>query len=79
MLEPKNIRNKRYGNLFLDILNFRRKSRESGWRFRVLFVVVDDVVVEKLWSGEPMIEEVRDTKNPLGPFQDASRLLPNFW
>ncbi len=79
VLEPKDIRSKRYGNVFLDILNFRRMSRESGWRFRVLFVVVDDIVVEKLWSGEPMIEEVRDTKNPLGPFQDASRLVPNFW
>ena len=79
VLEPKDIRSKRYGNLFLDILNFRRKSKETGWRFRVLFVVVDDIVVEKLWSGEPMIEAERDTKNPLGPFQEAGSLLPKLW
>ncbi|HEX5773269.1 MAG TPA: hypothetical protein VFY07_03020 [Geomobilimonas sp.] len=79
MLEPKNIRSKRYGNLLLDILNFRRKSKESGWRFRVLFVVVDDIVVEKLWSGEPVIESVRDMRNPLGPLQEAGSLLPKLW
>lgn len=75
-MEPKDIRNKRYGNFWLDILNFRRKTRGSGWRFKALFIVVDDIVVEKLWSGNPIIDEDRDVKNPLGPFQDAGSLLP---
>ncbi len=74
-LEPKNIKSKRYGNFWLDLFNFNRKSKESGWRFRALFVVVDDLVVEKLWSGSPMIEEDKETTNPLGPLQDSGSMI----
>lgn len=74
-IEPKFTRNERYGNFWLDLLNFRRKSRETGWRFRALFIIVDDIVVDKLWSGEPYIVQERDSRNPLGPFQDAGGLL----
>ena len=79
-MQPQIISNKRYGNFFLDVLNFRRKSRESGWRFRALFIVVEDIVVYKLWGGSPVIDELSETKNPLGPLQDlggyAQRLIP---
>ena len=70
--EPRDVRSKNYGNFFLDILSFRRKSRQSGWSFKALFLVVDDTVIYKLWSGMPNIDTNRDAINPLGPLQDAS-------
>ena len=62
-------------HFWLDLLNFRRKTRETGWKFKALFVIVDDVVVDKLWSGDPYIVQERDTRNPLGPFQDFGGLI----
>lgn len=73
--EPRFIRNRRYGNFWLDLLNFKRKTKVTGWRFKALFIVVDDVVVDKLWGGNPFIEEEKEVKNPLGPLQDAGNLV----
>jgi hypothetical protein len=61
----------RYGNVLLDLFNFRRKTNVSGWEFRALIVLKDDLVVYKLSSGAPMNDELRDTKNPLGPLQNS--------
>jgi hypothetical protein len=33
------------------------------------------VVVEKFWDGDPKIVLNRETKNPLGPFQEAGSLI----
>jgi len=74
-VDLSNIRNKRYGNAFLDITGFRRKTRETGWRYKALFVLKGDVVVYKLWSGEPNVEKYVDTKRPLGPFQELDHAL----
>jgi hypothetical protein len=68
--EPKIIHTKRYGNVFLDLFNFKRKSQESGWQFSALIVLIDDTVVYKLWSGNPLINEDLETRNPLGPLQN---------
>lgn len=74
-LEPKNISNKHYGNFWLDILNFNRKSNMSGWSFKALFIVVDELIIYKLWSGIPLIDADRQTVNPLGPLQEPSGLI----
>ncbi len=73
----KNINGKRYGNFWLDLLNFRRNTRLTGWKFNSLIVIVNDIVTYKVWSGNPQVEETLEQKNPLGPFQDAAtvRLL----
>src|ERR1051325_10055576 len=42
-------RSKRYGNLFLDMFGFNRKTRETGWNFKALIVLNRDQVVYKLW------------------------------
>jgi hypothetical protein len=73
--EPKIIKRKRYGNFWLDFFNFRKKIRETGWKFKAFIVVVNDTVVYKLWGGDPLIEEKTDIKNPLGPLQDSGDLL----
>lgn len=73
--DPQVIKSKRYGNVLLDLFNFHRKSTETGWRFEALLVMVDDVVVYKLWGGNPIINKNKETKNPLGPLQNAGDLL----
>jgi hypothetical protein len=66
---------KRHGNLILDILGFKRKTHETGWRFKGLILVKDDVVVYKLASGEPQISSDKKQIKPLGPVQE---LDPSF-
>jgi hypothetical protein len=37
--------------------------------------MVNDVVVYKLWGGNPLVDENRETKNPLGPLQSPEGVL----
>lgn len=69
VFEPKRSRSKRVGNFWLDIFNFRRETRETGWHFKALIVFVNHHVAYKLASGEPQIDQMTDRINPLGPFQ----------
>lgn len=77
-VSPKLMRSKRYGNVVLDLFNFRRKKLTTGWHFVALIVLKNDLVVYKLWGGEPKISEYEDKRNPLGPFQDiqVNTVLP---
>jgi len=65
----------RFGNVFLDLFNFRRKTTVSGWDFRALIVIKNNLVVYKLSSGTPNTDELHDSKNPLGPLQSSDRFL----
>lgn len=62
---------KRVGNVVLDLLKFKRERIRTGWSFNALVVIDHDIVVYKIWSGMPIIDEMEIRKNPLGPFQDA--------
>jgi len=73
-LNLKNMSSNRYGNVLLDLFNFKRRTKETGWRFNALIVMVNGTVVYKHWGGTPIIDEYREVKNPLGPIQDASGL-----
>ncbi|MDJ0740120.1 MAG: hypothetical protein QNJ91_10400 [Gammaproteobacteria bacterium] len=68
-VQQRQTRDRRYGNFFADIFNFKRKTEITGWEFTALLVLVDDVVVYKVWGGTPDIREYRDKTNPLGPLQ----------
>lgn len=74
-LMVKKINKKRYGNVFLDLLRFARKTRTSGWQFDALIIMKNDFVVYKIWSGKPNINESIEKKMPLGPLQEAGNLL----
>ncbi|MBI4688413.1 MAG: hypothetical protein HY756_11690 [Nitrospirae bacterium] len=74
-IEPKIIKSKRQGNFWLDLFNFKRHTRESGWSFKALIVTVDDIVIYKLWGGSPVIDEEKVIKNPLGPLQNGESLI----
>ena len=67
----EDINKKRVGNFWLDVLVVKREEQTTGWRFRALILLVENKVVYKLWSGNPMLDEVKAKKNPLGPLQDV--------
>jgi len=73
--EPKALKDERFGSFWLDLLNFNRRTRETGWRFKAVFFVIDDMIVEKVWSGTPFILEDREVRNPLGPLQEPGGLF----
>ncbi len=60
----------RTGNFFSDFANFSRRSETTGWRFNALVLLVNDVVVYRAWGGQPSINELEITTNPLGPLQE---------
>lgn len=74
-LKISQIQSKRFGNVFLDLLNFKRETHKTGWEFNALIVIKNDQVVYKLWSGKPQINEFSSRKNPLGPLQEPEPLL----
>ncbi len=62
----------RYGNLFLDVFAFNRKTKETGWNFKALVLMGDGKVLYKLWSGQPNVDRFDQKKRPLGPFQEIN-------
>lgn len=74
-IKIKSIANKRYGSVLLDLLNFKRRTKQTGWKFDALIVMVNGTVVHKLWGGTPIIDEYREVKNPLGFLQDPADLV----
>jgi len=61
---------KRHGNLFLDIFGFKRLTHVSGWEFKGLILIKDDLVLYKLASGEPQVSRDENRIKPLGPLQE---------
>lgn len=70
LVELKDIKDQRHGNLFLDIFGFNRRTHTSGWRFKGLILIKNDLVVYKLASGEPQVSEEAKKVKPLGPLQE---------
>jgi hypothetical protein len=75
VFEPQVASSNRYGNFWLDTFNFKRRTKESGWRFKASFLVVESVVVEKFWYGEPLVNLDKEVVNPLGPLQELGNLI----
>src|SRR6266511_1118980 len=67
--------NKRYGNLALDIFGFDRRTKTTGWNFKALIIVKDEVVAYKIRSGEPNVDRVERRTKPLGPLQELDNIL----
>lgn len=74
-LELTVIHKKRYGNVAADVFGFERKTKITGWNFKALIVMQNNVVVYKLRAGEPAIEEYEKKVKPLGPFQELDRVV----
>jgi len=71
-VDHKVVQRKRFGNFFADFLNFKRKIDINGWRFTGLVLQKDGVVIYKLTGGQPVIHELEEHTQPLGPFQNYS-------
>jgi hypothetical protein len=65
----------RIGNFWADAFNFRKHREVHGWAFHAVFVLVDDLVVHKVSSGEPNIRRYEVKRNPLGPLQGAGEFF----
>lgn len=74
-VQLKKVSKKRFGNVFLDLFGFRRQTKISGWEFKAIIVMNNDLVVYKIWGGKPKIDEVTDEKKPLGPLQNTEGIL----
>ncbi|MFY7907412.1 MAG: hypothetical protein ACOVO0_14860 [Burkholderiaceae bacterium] len=64
----------RVGNFWLDSLNFKRETVTTGWNVEALLVFVDDQLVYELMGGQPTIQSIEISRNPLGPFQGWGKL-----
>ncbi len=71
----RQVQSRHVGNFWLDMLNFRRDVITTGWSFSALIILVDDIVVFALSSGQPKIEDEQITRNPLGPLQGLGESL----
>jgi hypothetical protein len=69
------VNNHRYGNLPLDVLGFKKKNKITGWSFRGLVLLKDNVVTYKLLSGEPNMNKLEKRTKPLGPFQELDGIV----
>ncbi|MSU28411.1 MAG: hypothetical protein EXS27_10920 [Pedosphaera sp.] len=69
-------KSERCGNALADALSFSRKTKEPGWNFRAIIVTNNNVVVYKIWSGQPCIERYEDKARPLGPLQTLDDIRP---
>lgn len=67
--------NKRFGNLALDMFGFSRKTKTTGWTFKALIIVKDDVVAYKIRSGEPNVDRLEKKIKPLGPLQELDNII----
>jgi hypothetical protein len=70
LVELQDVREKRHGNILLDVFGFKRQTHHSGWQFKGLILIRDDVVVYTLSSGTPDISSEESKVRPLGPFQE---------
>lgn len=75
LVELEDIRDKRHGNLLLDVFGFKRQNHESGWQFKGLILIKADLVVYKLSAGEPQVAREESKVKPLGPFQEIDNGL----
>ena len=68
-IEQISLDRQRYGSFWLDFFNFKRQVNVSGWQFDAIFVIKDDTVVYKHWSGKPNLHQKEEERSPLGPLQ----------
>lgn len=74
-IELNEIKSRRYGNAFLDVTGFVKKTHETGWHFKGLLLISDGVVVYKLSSGEPVVDRYEKKIKPLGPLQELDSIV----
>lgn len=70
-IEPSILESKRIGSFWMDMFSFKRDTVSTGWEFRGLITIVDNVVTYKdPAGGRPAISTEEIIKKPLGPLQE---------
>lgn len=75
---PSVLHVKRIGNFWLDTFTFKRHTENTGWEFRGLITIVDNVVTYRdPPGGRPLIHTEQVDIKPLGPVQEIGGLFIN--
>jgi hypothetical protein len=83
-IEPGVLNVDRIGNFWLDLFTFKRHTINSGWEFRGLITIVDDVVTYRdPPGGRPLVKTEEVVTKPLGPLQEIGGVIvteaPKLW
>ena len=83
-IEPTLQDSKRIGGFWADLFGFKRHTLTTGWEFRGLITIVDDVVTYRdLAGGRPLIKVEEVVVKPLGPLQEIGGVImteaPKLW
>ena len=75
---------KRIGNFWLDLFTFKRQTVNTGWEFKGLIIIVDNVVTYRdPPGGRPLIHTDQIDVKPLGPIQEIGTVIiteiPKLW
>ena len=81
---PSVLNVKRIGNFWLDLFTFKRHTVNTGWEFRGLITIVDNVVTYRdPPGGRPLIHTDQVDNKPLGPIQEVGGVIiteiPRLW
>jgi hypothetical protein len=73
---PNTLNAKRVGNFWLDLFTFKRHTVNTGWEFRGLITIVDNVVSYRdPPGGRPLINTDQIDSKPLGPIQEVGTVI----
>ena len=75
-INVREVKRDRIGGFWQDTLGFKRTTQVTGWTFNALLLLVGDRVVYTLYGGQPQMDEMEVTRQPLGPVQDFGESLP---
>lgn len=83
-IEPSVLNKTRVGNFWADLFTFKRHTIDTGWEFRGLITIVDDVVTYRdPPGGRPLIRVEEVVNKPLGPAQEIGGVIiteiPRLW
>jgi hypothetical protein len=76
LITPSTLYVKRVGNFWLDLFTFKRHTVNTGWEFKGLIIMVDNIVTYRdPPGGRPLIDTNQIDVKPLGPAQEIGSLL----
>jgi hypothetical protein len=83
-IEPGVLDKTRVGNFWADLFAFRRRTIDTGWEFRGLITIVDEVVTYRdPAGGRPLVRMEEVVNKPLGPLQEIGGVIisevPKLW
>ena len=75
-LLPSMVNVNRIGNFWLDLFTFKRHTVNTGWEFKGLITIVDNVVTYRdPPGGRPLIHTEQVDVKPLGPLQEVGAVI----